>query len=206
MSPTPARPRAVRSVLLTLATAAALAVSGFSAAPALAANAASPTAHHSGHHAKHHHKHHHGKQHVKHHRKHHHKNHGAKRHHHKHASPSGRGVAMRALHVAATKKGDPYVYGAAGPGAFDCSGLTSFSYRLAGRTIPRTSAAQRGATRRIPASAARPGDLVFFSSGGRVYHVGFYAGHHQVLHAPHTGARVRTERIWTSSVSYGRVG
>jgi cell wall-associated NlpC family hydrolase len=107
--------------------------------------------------------------------------------------------------VAAAQQGDPYRYGAAGPNAFDCSGLTSYAFRQAGVAIPRTSSAQRGATRRIPAGAARPGDLVFFQSGGRVYHVGFYAGNHQVLHSPYTGTRVRKERIWTSAVSFGRV-
>ncbi|RYU11530.1 C40 family peptidase [Nocardioides iriomotensis] len=193
---TPARPRAVRSVLLTIATAVAVAVTGLSAAPSIADEPASTRASHSdsragtdSHHRKHYHKHHH-------------KQHRAKRHHRaKHAG----GAAIRAFRVAAAQKGDPYRYGAAGPNAFDCSGLTSYAFRRAGVPIPRTSSAQRGATRPIPARAARPGDLVFFQSGGSVYHVGFYAGHHQVLHSPYSGTRVRKERIWTSAVSYGRV-
>jgi len=189
---TPARPRAVRSVLLTIATAVAVAVTGLSAAPSVADEPASTRASHSDSRA--------GTD--SHHRKHHHKHHRAKRHHHaKHAG----GAAIRAFRVAAAQKGDPYRYGAAGPNAFDCSGLTSYAFRRAGVPIPRTSSAQRGATRRIPARAARPGDLVFFQSGGSVYHVGFYAGHHQVLHSPYSGTRVRKERIWTSAVSYGRV-
>lgn len=201
MSLTPARPRAVRA-LLTLAIVVAVALTGLGAAPANADTPASSTARHGHHHASHH-QHHHAKH--RHHAKRHHAKHRhhAKRHH---APGSGRGAEIHAFRVAAAQKGDPYRWGATGPNAFDCSGLTSYSFRRAGVSIPRTSSAQRGATRRIPASAARPGDLVFFQSGGRVYHVGFYAGNHRVLHAPHTGARVRIERIWTSAVSYGRVG
>ena len=128
---------------------------------------------------------------------------GAK--HTRQAGRSARAAAVRALRVAAAQKGDPYRYGAAGPNAFDCSGLTSYSFRKAGVRLPRTSSAQRGATRRIPASAARPGDLVFFHRGGSIYHVGFYAGGRQVLHSPYSGTRVRKERIWTPAVSYGRI-
>jgi cell wall-associated NlpC family hydrolase len=74
-----------------------------------------------------------------------------------------------------------------------------------GRHLPRTSRAQRAATRYIRRSDRRRGDLVFFAHGGRVYHVAIYAGHNSVWHAPRTGQRVRREHIWTRSVSYGRV-
>jgi cell wall-associated NlpC family hydrolase len=189
----PARPRAVRSVLLVVATACAVAVSGLSTAPAVADRPASSTARHGDHRAGGS-----GEHHAKAHR-------SERQHRAKHARRSARVVAIRALRVAAAQQGDPYRYGAAGPNAFDCSGLTSYSFRRAGVTIPRTSSAQRGATRRIPARAARPGDLVFFQHGGRVYHVGFYAGQHRVLHSPYAGTKVRKERIWTSSVTYGRI-
>ncbi|MGW7003706.1 C40 family peptidase [Streptomyces sp. NPDC054933] len=114
-------------------------------------------------------------------------------------------VSIRALKIAAAKQGSPYRWGATGPSSFDCSGLTSYAFRKAGRRLPRTAAAQYYRTRHIPAGARRPGDLVFFHYGGYVYHVGVYAGHNRILHAPRSGTRVRFERIWTRHVWYGRV-
>ncbi|MCW2817416.1 MAG: hypothetical protein JWR42_203 [Marmoricola sp.] len=111
----------------------------------------------------------------------------------------------RVLHVAASKRGTPYRYGATGPRAFDCSGYTRWVYARVGRHLPRTSRAQRAATRHVRRADRRRGDLVFFSSHGRVYHVAIYAGHDRIWHAPRSGQRVRREHIWTRSVSYGRV-
>ncbi|MFE3933578.1 C40 family peptidase [Streptomyces goshikiensis] len=105
-----------------------------------------------------------------------------------------------------SKLGAPYVYGAIGPRQFDCSGLVLFSYRQAGRQLPRTAQQQFNMARRIPDRARQRGDLVFFHNGGsRVYHVGIYVGSHQILHAPKPGSRVRVERIWSRAVTYGRV-
>jgi cell wall-associated NlpC family hydrolase len=115
-------------------------------------------------------------------------------------------VRTKALNVAASKKGAPYQYGAAGPRRFDCSGLVQYSYKVAGKRLPRTSRQQASAARRISASQARPGDLVFFYSGGRVYHVGIYAGRGYVWHSPKAGDHVRKAKIWTKRVYYGRVG
>ena len=114
-------------------------------------------------------------------------------------------VAAEALHVAAAKRGSPYQYGAVGPYRFDCSGLTLYAFRKAGRRLPRTAAEQYARTRHIRAGSRHPGDLVFFHNRGGVYHVGVYAGHDEIWHAPHTGARVRLEHIWTHNVWYGRV-
>lgn len=117
-------------------------------------------------------------------------------------------LAAKALGVAASKKGSPYQWGATGPSRFDCSGLTFYSFKQAGRRLPRTAAAQYGSTRHIAASSRRVGDLVFFHSGSSassVYHVGIYAGGGEIWHAPKTGARVRLERIWSRGVWYGRV-
>jgi cell wall-associated NlpC family hydrolase len=109
----------------------------------------------------------------------------------------------RALRVAAHQQGDPYRYGAAGPNAFDCSGLMLYSFRAAGLHLPRTAAAQAGAVRHIPRSRMRAGDLVFFTSGSHVYHVGIYDGWSHgarvIIHAPYAGTRVRKEAIWTNS-------
>lgn len=115
-------------------------------------------------------------------------------------------VASNALRIAASKKGSPYQYGATGPRRFDCSGLTLYSFRKAGKKLPRTAAQQYNKVKHIRASARRLGDLVFFHSGRSVYHVGIYAGHGKVWHAPKPGTRVRLEKIWTRSVWYGRVG
>lgn len=114
-------------------------------------------------------------------------------------------VGERIVRTAAAQAGDPYRYGAAGPHAFDCSGLVLYSAKRNGKHLPRTSSAQRGATRRIAFKDRRRGDLVFFHGSSGVYHVGIYAGMNTIWHAPYTGARVRKERIWTSAVSYGRV-
>jgi cell wall-associated NlpC family hydrolase len=114
-------------------------------------------------------------------------------------------MAVKALKVAASKKGSPYQWGATGPYRFDCSGLTLYSFKRAGKKLPRTAAAQYNSSRHISAGTRRAGDLVFFHTGRSVYHVGIYAGHGRIWHAPKTGARVRLERIWTSHVWYGRV-
>lgn len=114
-------------------------------------------------------------------------------------------TAVKALNVAASKKGSPYQWGATGPSRFDCSGLTLYSFKRAGKKLPRTAAAQYNSTRHISAGTRRVGDLVFFHTGRSVYHVGIYAGRGRIWHAPKTGARVRLEKIWTSGVWYGRV-
>ncbi|MER5493070.1 C40 family peptidase [Streptomyces sp. LE64] len=113
--------------------------------------------------------------------------------------------ATKALKVAASKKGAPYRYGATGPYRFDCSGLTMYSYKKAGKTLPRTAAAQYNKTKRVSAGNRAKGDLVFFYSGRNVYHVGIYAGSGKIWHSPKTGDVVRLSKIWTKSVKYGRV-
>ncbi|WP_078843505.1 C40 family peptidase [Streptomyces albus] len=114
-------------------------------------------------------------------------------------------VRAKALNVAAAQKGDPYKYGAAGPQRFDCSGLTLYSYKKAGKKLPRTAQAQYNDTSRVSAAKRAKGDLVFFHSGGSVYHVGVYAGSGKVWHSPKAGSVVKLEKIWTKSVRYGRV-
>ncbi|WP_406728702.1 C40 family peptidase [Streptomyces sp. GD-15H] len=113
--------------------------------------------------------------------------------------------AVKALNVAASKKGAPYRWGATGPSRFDCSGLTLYSYKKAGKQLPRTAAQQYNKTRQISATHRKVGDLVFFHSGRNIYHVGIYAGQGKIWHAPKTGDVVRLQKIWTRSVMYGRV-
>ncbi|MFI8998708.1 C40 family peptidase [Streptomyces sp. NPDC053542] len=118
------------------------------------------------------------------------------------AAASGSGKT--ALRVAASKKGAPYAWGAEGPHRFDCSGLTQYAFKRAGKRLPRTADSQYRHVRHIKASSRKRGDLVFFHSGRYVYHVGIYAGKGRMWHAPKPGASVRKERIWTKRVWYGR--
>ncbi|MGW1892659.1 C40 family peptidase [Streptomyces sp. NPDC002004] len=111
----------------------------------------------------------------------------------------------RALQVAASKRGAPYQWGATGPRRFDCSGLTLYSFKRAGKKLPRTAAAQYNRTRHVPASQRQQGDLVFFHYGSSVYHVGIYAGKGRIWHSPKTGDVVKMSKIWTRNVWYGRV-
>ena len=122
-----------------------------------------------------------------------------------HAAAAPTAAAKKALKIAASKKGAPYKWGAAGPSRFDCSGLTLFSYKKAGKKLPRTAAAQYNKTRHVSAKSRTLGDLVFFHSGRNVYHVGIYAGHGKIWHSPKPGRTVKMEKIWTKSVWYGRV-
>jgi peptidoglycan DL-endopeptidase CwlO len=106
-------------------------------------------------------------------------------------APDARAAA--AVAYAYGKLGSPYVWGATGPDAFDCSGLVQAAYRSAGVSLPRTTYAQIDAGRRIARSELLPGDLVFFYSG--VSHVGIYVGHGQMIHAPNPSAPVRLAPI-----------
>ncbi|MFE5209531.1 NlpC/P60 family protein [Streptomyces sp. NPDC056600] len=103
------------------------------------------------------------------------------------AAPNSRTAA--AIAYAQRKLGSPYVWGATGPNAFDCSGLVQAAYRSAGVSIPRTTYAQIGAGQRVTRSQLRPGDLVFFYPG--VTHVGMYIGDGKMIHAPNPSAPVR---------------
>lgn len=105
------------------------------------------------------------------------------------ADPAPSARAARAVAFAYRAIGLPYVWGATGPGAYDCSGLTQAAWKAAGVSLPRTTYTQINAGPRIPRSRLRPGDLVFFYSG--VSHVGLYIGAGKMIHAPHPGATVR---------------
>ncbi|MEC4019315.1 C40 family peptidase [Streptomyces sp. H27-D2] len=107
--------------------------------------------------------------------------------------------AAMAVQAARQAVGSPYGWGQAGPGAFDCSGLTQWAYGRAGVGIPRTSQAQRHAGRQVPLSQARPGDLVVYRDDAS--HVGMYVGNGQVVHAPYPGARVRYDPVGMMPVS-----
>ncbi|MFK0221452.1 NlpC/P60 family protein [Streptomyces vinaceus] len=101
--------------------------------------------------------------------------------------------AARAVAFAYGAIGKPYVWGATGPGSFDCSGLTQAAWRSAGVSLPRTTYTQINAGQRVSRDQLAPGDLVFFYSG--VTHVGLYIGNGQMIHAPRPGSTVRVAPI-----------
>jgi cell wall-associated NlpC family hydrolase len=99
----------------------------------------------------------------------------------------------RALAYAAEQIGKPYVWGAEGPQAYDCSGLTSNAWASAGRAIPRTSQEQWAELKRVPLRDLRPGDLVVYFP--EATHVAMYLGDGMVIQAPRPGARVKVSPI-----------
>ena len=101
---------------------------------------------------------------------------------------SGNGI----VGTATAQLGDRYVSGGNGPDAFDCSGLTSYVYRLNGISIPRTAASQYAAATKV--SDPRAGDLVFFLNGG-AQHVGIYLGDGRMLHAANSRTGVVISNI-----------
>ncbi|MFG2664219.1 NlpC/P60 family protein [Streptomyces sp. NPDC048387] len=104
-------------------------------------------------------------------------------------APADGSRAARAVAFAYGAIGSPYVWGATGPGSYDCSGLTQAAWRAAGVSLPRTTYTQINAGRRVSRDQLAPGDLVFFYSG--VSHVGLYVGGGQMIHAPRPGSTVR---------------
>lgn len=113
--------------------------------------------------------------------------------------------ANRAVSVAMSQIGKPYIWAAEGPGGYDCSGLMLYAWRSAGRRLAHSSRIQFASTTRVPLSQRRPGDLLFF--GRPIHHVGMYIGNDQMVEAPHRGARVRVKSIFRRDfVGMGRVG
>lgn len=104
-------------------------------------------------------------------------------------------IAMRYL-------GRPYVWAAAGPNSFDCSGFTMFVYRQVGVSLPHSSRMQINYGQRVSRANLKPGDLVFF--GSPIHHVGIYVGNGQMIHAPHTGAVVRIDPLHSNFAGASR--
>lgn len=104
------------------------------------------------------------------------------------APASGRAAA--AVQYALAQVGKSYVWGAAGPSGFDCSGLTMMAWRQAGVSLPHSSSAQYGGGTKVSTSALQPGDLVYYYSP--ISHVGIYIGNGQIVDAanPSTGVRI----------------
>ncbi len=105
--------------------------------------------------------------------------------------------ALGAIKYAVSKvKGSQYVWGAAGPNSFDCSGLMLAAYRSVGINLPHSSRSQFGLGRPVSRSELRPGDLIFWYSP--VHHVGMYIGNGKIVHARNT----RTDLVIQTLASY----
>ncbi|MEO5574376.1 MAG: C40 family peptidase [Gammaproteobacteria bacterium] len=116
-------------------------------------------------------------------------------------TPEGN-IRLNILRTAQRMLGTPYQYGGATPRGFDCSGLVFYSYKMAGINVPRTSRAQYQQTQAVPPEKLLPGDLLFFSIGGDISHVGIYQGGNIFIHAPVRGKQVSrdsmTSRYWST--------
>jgi peptidoglycan DL-endopeptidase CwlO len=117
-------------------------------------------------------------------------------------SGGGSGAGAIAVRYALAQVGKAYCYGGAGPGCFDCSGLTMRAWGQAGISLPHSSAAQYGVGRHISASELQPGDLVFYYSP--ISHVSIYIGNGQRVSATHTGDYVRVQSLGSDIVGFSR--
>jgi peptidoglycan DL-endopeptidase CwlO len=109
-------------------------------------------------------------------------------------------VAAAAIAAARSRLGMPYVWGATGPGSFDCSGLTQWSYAHAGIALPRTAAEQYNAGPHPSLADLEPGDLLFFafntSNPATIHHVTMYIGQGLMIAAPETGENVQIQPVY----------
>ncbi len=103
--------------------------------------------------------------------------------------PAGRGALMFAV----SQIGRPYVWGATGPDAYDCSGLTLRAWQSVGATLPRTSQEQWAQLPRVAPADMRPGDLVVYFPDAT--HIGMYLGAGMMVHAPRPGRHVTTAKV-----------
>lgn len=110
--------------------------------------------------------------------------------------------------VAKSKLGSPYIYGATGSNAFDCSGFTSYVYKNSlGVRLPRTAQAQYNASTKVSRNNLQKGDLVFIGgSTASIYHVGMYIGHGKMIDAQNRGViKESIKAPWWNVVGYGHV-
>ena len=119
----------------------------------------------------------------------------------------GQGAA--AVAWASTQLNLPYVWGATGPGSYDCSGLTMTAWQHAGLNLPRTAASQYAQVAKISYSALRPGDLIFWGSDpsnpSSVYHVAMWAGNGMIIESPKPGSVTRITSMgyrWASTMDF----
>lgn len=104
------------------------------------------------------------------------------------AAPAASSTGQAIANAVRSKIGAPYAWGATGPSAFDCSGLTTWAYQQVGKTIPRTSQAQAAQGQRVPLDQLQPGDIVAYYGGAT--HVGIYVGNGMIVDALNSGTPV----------------
>jgi len=118
--------------------------------------------------------------------------------------PTANTVGAQALEAALSKRGDPYVWGAAGPSAFDCSGLVVWAFAQEGITLPHYTGDLWNSGVHVPRSDLQPGDLVFFYPD--ISHVGIYLGNGLMVDAPDFGEPVQVEPVfWAYYVGAVRI-
>jgi cell wall-associated NlpC family hydrolase len=118
--------------------------------------------------------------------------------------PTANTVGAEALQEAITKEGDPYVWGAAGPSAFDCSGLVVWAYAQEGIALPHYTGDLWNSGMHVARSDLEPGDLVFFFAD--ISHVGIYVGDGLMIDAPDFGVPVHVEPVfWSAYVGAVRI-
>ncbi len=118
--------------------------------------------------------------------------------------PGSNAFYKKVLAEAKKHQGARYVFGAAGPNTFDCSGFTQYVYRKAGKSIPRTASQQRRYLHVISKSQLKAGDLVFVRLGSGASHAAIYAGGGKWWEASRPGKPLGLDNAWTTNVSYGR--
>jgi cell wall-associated NlpC family hydrolase len=123
--------------------------------------------------------------------------------------PPASSGAQAVIAFARDQIGEPYVWGAAGPGSWDCSGLTMGAWQRGGTSLPHYSVAQYEASTPVSSGDLKPGDLVFWGSSSKpssIYHVALYVGHGRMIHAPRTGRPVVEESLyyWTPPNFFAR--
>ena len=109
------------------------------------------------------------------------------------SAPAPTSAAQKAVDTAMAQRGKPYKWGAAGPNAFDCSGLTQFAYKAAGIELPHSSKMQATKGRAVSKADLKPGDLVF--SYSPISHVSMYIGNGQMVYAPTAGQVVKVGSV-----------
>jgi peptidoglycan DL-endopeptidase CwlO len=118
--------------------------------------------------------------------------------------PTANTIGAQALRAALSRRGSPYVWGAAGPHAFDCSGLVLWAYAQVGISLPHLAAAQYNMGIHVGRNQLQPGDLVFFYSD--IGHVGLYIGNDLMVDAPDFGEVVQVQPVmWNVYVGAVRI-
>jgi len=118
--------------------------------------------------------------------------------------PTANTVGAQALQAAITREGDPYVWGAAGPGEFDCSGLVVWAYAQEGIALPHYTGSLWNSGMHVARSDLEPGDLVFFFAD--ISHVGIYIGDGMMIDAPDFGETVHVQPVfWSDYVGAVRI-